>query len=419
MLIKSKPFFMYKLKQFWGFLAAMLVFASNYTEDMRALRAANGAIFASENVDFKQTVELFQKYNAAPSSTSMSVDGRLSEELNSGMLSVHLLNTISIASTRLYSVERADLIPCGDAIGISIYSDGVLVVGFGELTDQNGRSCCPARECGLKPGDVITGVNGRSVCTSNELQLALEAIRDDVRLNVERDGSGLSLSIRPVADSRGTRRIGAWVRDSTIGIGTLSFIDPKPERLAALGHSVSDADTLTVLPVLRGYITAAEILGVVKGVSGAPGELKGTFSSRSEAIGSVDSNGAFGIFGKLAASDANGAMLLSRKTLPLAFPNEVKTGEAFIRSQISDEPPQLYSCRIIRTVKQKGPEQKGLVIEITDERLLEATGGIVQGMSGSPIIQDGRLVGVLTHVFVNDPKKGYGIYAFWMHSSME
>lgn len=402
-----------------GLLLSLLIACLNFTDEMIAARALDGAVFVKSSAFAQSKLQVLCEGSTKAFSHSGSIEASSSgdESIESSTLRVYLFDLIEAARVRIYSEERVNLVPRGDAIGISIHTDGVIVVGFGDILLSNGSSVCPAKKSGLRSGDVIKKVNGKDVCTSNELQLALNSRDGAAKLGVERLGRLITIQAEPVTDTNGSKRLGAWVRDSTIGIGTLSFWEERTGSTAALGHAVLDADTQTVLPVLNGRMVFADILGVVKGKSGLPGELKGTFSSKSKQVGTVEKNGIFGVFGKL-ASYSGDSFLSNAHAIPIAFPDEVHTGEALIYSQLDSGAPKSYSCRIIKAVRQKSPDQKGIVLEITDPELLDAAGGIVQGMSGSPIIQDGRLVGVVTHVFVNDPSMGYGAYAFWVYDAM-
>ena len=388
-------------------LTAFLILAFNYSDAMRALREAPEAFYAEDpqRLSIKLTSSMSLSDLASVSAVS-SEDEVLSEQ----RVEYRLFGLFTLKSVPAYIGKRAVLTPGGQAVGISIYTLGVLVVGTGSFIDEYGRSVSPAVEAGLKAGDIIVSAGGRTVSTAKELREALDAGSSSTELLVERNGKRIFITLMPAVSETGEKRIGAWVRDSTIGIGTLTFIDTETGMLAALGHAVLDADTGSTLRIRDGKLVLARILGVTKGRQGVPGELMGTFSDESAQLGSIVSNTELGIFGYLSAYDAS---LFSESAVETAYPDEVHTGDAYIITS-ADGTPKRYSCRIIRTGTQKEPAPKGLVIEITDERLNELTGGIVQGMSGSPIIQDGRLVGVVTHVFVNDPRKGYGAYAYWM-----
>ena len=294
----------------------------------------------------------------------------------------------------------------GRAVGIVLYTKGVQVVAFTTVkTDEGDLS--PAAAAGLRKGDAIVAVDGKRVEGAAGLS-ALLSDRDQVTLTVRRGTEELSLSLRP-ARERDTdqNKLGAWVRESTSGIGTLSFL--KGDRYCALGHGVTDVDTGFTLLTDRGYITPAAVVAVLRAESGRVGELSGDFSPREEdAVGRIDTNGGYGVAGSFF-----GSAELWGTAVPLAAASQVMTGDATLYSAASGT-WRGYSCRIIRLKVQSAPGIQGMMVEVNDPDLLALTGGIVPGMSGSPVVQNGRLVGVVTHVFVNEPKRGYCIYAQWM-----
>ena len=204
------------------------------------------------------------------------------------------------------------------------------------------------------------------------------------------------------------------MRDSTLGVGTLTFYDPASGKFAGLGHAITDVDTGKLLTVKDGEIVKSDILEVVKGEEGEPGELRGSFGQNDEVIGTISKNTEYGLYGNTQKQMQNGIY----GALPAAKRDEVKVGEATLLCTLDDSGVKEYSCKIVKVNSQDSPEQKSFVVQIDDERLLETTGGIVQGMSGSPVIQNGKIVGAVTHVFINDPTQGYGIYLDWMLSEM-
>lgn len=402
-----------KLIRLFGFLLALTVFAFNFSSGMCAVRSLGPAIFIESGSPSVPAA-------AAPyvsRSGAVTVSDSGDETLGGRRLRILLFGFAELANIPVNVSERAMLIPGGNAVGITIHMDGVLIVGFGDFTDLAGKKCCPAKHSRLRIGDIIIAVNGQNVYTAEEMQLALNADPERSLLTVSRGGKRFTVSCTPAATRDGSIKLGAWVRDSTIGVGTLSFVVRDGGETAALGHAVVDADTGCLLPVRSGTLSVASILGVTRGRSGAPGELRGTFSGSSPRIGSIIRNSDLGVFGLLEDPENLYENGTQPDALPVAFPTEVHEGDAMILARVDGEGVRSYACRIVRTTKQDRPDQKGLVIEITDKELLEKTGGIVQGMSGSPIIQDGQLAGVVTHVFVNDPLRGYGIYAYWMYSA--
>lgn len=396
-----------KIKQIAVKLAALSIsaaaFAVWHTGEAEAIRSAPEAYFASSRGELS---ELLTK--SASGITAVEASGSYDERLGKTYTELKLFGFIPVKRVPAFIGERARVVPGGEAVGIGIYTEGVLIVGLGDA--EEGQSS-PAAQAGLKAGDVILEVNGTRTDTAAELTEALRSAGESARLTVVRGTKQRTVAVR--LDDNGETRLGAWVRDSTVGIGTLSFADTENYRVAALGHSVSDRDTGSNIRVKDGALRLAEIVGVVKGSEGAPGELRGTFGGDSPLIGSIEQNTELGIFGSLSET---ALAFFTSPAIPVAFPDEVKTGEAEIVCSCEGE-PKSYKCRIIKAGRQSHPAQKGMVIEITDERLLALTGGIVQGMSGSPVIQNGMLVGAVTHVFVNDPTRGYGAYAYWIEKA--
>ncbi len=300
------------------------------------------------------------------------------------------------------------LIPGGQALGVAMRTEGVLIVGVSEVTE----GVSPAKSAGLAAGDVIKSVNGTPVTRAEQLTELLSAASGEVLLAYDRAGEARTALLTPHRDaSTGAVRLGAWVRDSTAGVGTLSFYDPDTGRYAALGHAITDGDTGSVLSVSEGQVLRANIVAVQKGVAGAPGELKGSFLREGEVLGSIRRNSILGIYGTL---DKPAENALYPGGLPIGLRSGVHTGAASILSSVDGTGVKEYAIEITRVNPQSAPAPKSMVLRVTDERLLAATGGIVQGMSGSPIIQDGRIVGAVTHVFVADPQQGYGLYIDWM-----
>ena len=302
--------------------------------------------------------------------------------------------------------EQRTLVPLGSAVGIKLFSSGVMVVGLSEVaTDSGGQS--PARDCGLKEGDIITHINSEQVDTIEAVQEVLQELEGEpMSIRAVRAGRQLQLTGEAVqCASDGTYKLGAWIRDSMAGIGTLTWYDPETGVFAALGHGINDVDTNLLMPLQSGSIMTSTVTDVQKGEQGAPGQLQGAFELESN-LGDLYANTAGGIFG-LATEDLD----VSAEALPVASRAEVRTGAAVIRANVSGSEVKEYEVEILRVYPESESETRDLMIRVTDPELLEATGGIVQGMSGSPIIQNGMLVGAVTHVLVNDPTCGYGILA--------
>ena len=292
------------------------------------------------------------------------------------------------------------LVPMGCAVGIELDTGGVMVAGLTEVQSDGGARS-PAEEAGLKPGDVITAVGQRSTESAAELLSALTALDGSpVEVAVKRGDQSLLLHVTPARGSEGRWQLGLWLRDSISGIGTVTYYDPDSGAFGALGHGINDLDSGELLPFDSGNITDAAVIDVVKGAPGAPGELCGKTDPVS-VLGELDRNTGCGVFGTARFEDL-------RAPLPVAEESEVRLGPATILTTVNGAEAEEYTIEISRIYRQ--PEaHRFLMLTVTDPRLLAQTGGIVQGMSGSPILQDGKLVGAVTHVLLSDATRGYGI----------
>lgn len=316
-----------------------------------------------------------------------------------------LLGLFPVHETRVMALEERRLIPGGQAVGVALKTEGVLVISRGDAP----------KESPLRVGDVILSAQGEHVSDALMLSDMLSrSSTEKVSLSVLRSGQTVPLDVPVNVQPDGAKRLGVWVRDSTAGIGTLSFIDPKSGVYGALGHAITDADTGSVLDVGDGAILRASIVGVARGESGKAGELHGSFLKENEQIGTLSLNSPFGIYGMMDDLGTAAAQSLYPEGLPIGGRSAVHTGPASIISTVDESGTKEYAVEIVRCFSQETPSQKGMVLRVTDSELLEKTGGIVQGMSGSPILQDGRIIGAVTHVYLNDSTMGYGMYIEWM-----
>ncbi len=333
----------------------------------------------------------------------------VSQTAGASELLLSLMGVIPLKKVEVNISPEKRLIPGGAALGVAMRTDGVLVVGTGDLSE----AASPATLCGIRPGDVLRTVNGVRIVSSQQLtELIAQLGEKPLPVEYAREGTVFTTTMTPKMDaSTGTVRIGAWVRDSTAGVGTLSFYDPETGRYAALGHAITDGDTGQVLTVSQGQILKADVVAVQRGQKGVPGELKGSFLMDPVNLGDIRKNTVLGIYGAMKQPPVNA---LYPEGLPIGLRSGVHEGPATILSTVDGTGVQAFTVEITRVNQQSAPAPKSMVIKVTDPRLLAATGGIVQGMSGSPIIQDGRLIGAVTHVFVSDPTQGYGLYVDWM-----
>lgn len=345
-----------------------------------------------------------------------------------GNLAVEPLRTgqyhLEVRAYRLLPVRRVTVdvlpplavVPGGQSIGVLVNPGGVVVIEDSPVKGPDGKRRFPAREAGVRPGDVILALDGRPVADKEEMAAGVaDAGRRGavIRITVRRGDQEWQTTMDPVFDQERQRYlVGLWVRDGATGIGTLTFFEPGSGRYGALGHLVTDSGGQPYR-FDSGALVDAFISGIRPGQPGMPGEKIGVFLNQEDELGTIERNTALGIFGRLNRRPEAGG------PIPVALEGEVHNGEAEIITVIRGQQPERFTVLLERLYPQGRPSDKGMIVRITDERLLNATGGIVQGMSGSPIIQDGRLVGAVTHVFVNDPTRGYGVFAEWMVRELE
>ncbi len=312
--------------------------------------------------------------------------------------------TVQVISERV-------LIPCGQSVGIKMNVKGVLVVGLEEIETADGI-VSPAYEAGLQIGDIITRIDGIAVNYASEVSDIIHtAGAKDLELTLRRKEENLKLSIRPVKDNlSGSYKIGLWVKEKIAGIGTLSFYDPRTNTFAALGHGIYEAQTGTLLGAGDGELLPTEVKSIKEGSVGKPGEIRGVFYGNEQPFGTVKKNSSFGVYAK--GTDLR--LFAEAEPIVLGHRDQIEKGKACILTTIDGNRVEKFEVEITKINRQDKPESKSMEIKVTDSRLLAYSGGIVQGMSGSPIIQNNRLIGAVTHVFVNDPAKGYAIFADWM-----
>ncbi|MDM0614366.1 SpoIVB peptidase [Clostridium perfringens] len=300
----------------------------------------------------------------------------------------------------------------GNSVGVRVSTDGVLAVGYSDLTTGEGEVESPAQNGGIQIGDRLISVNGNKIKNSKDLSKKInESKSENVEILIERNGEEITKNINLSKNADGDYKIGLWVRDSTAGVGTLTFYDKESGKYGAIGHPITDSETEKILSIKNGDLLNSSIISIKKGVKGNPGELRGIFSSDKKPIGNVTVNTQCGIFGSMNTENLKN---INNKTYKVGWRDEIQPGPAQIITTIDEEGPKLYDIEIVKLAKQDSISTKSMVIKITDERLLEKTGGVVQGMSGSPIIQNDKIIGAVTHVLVNKPEVGYGIYIEWM-----
>lgn len=326
-------------------------------------------------------------------------------------LTLKLFGTLPITKVNVRVMPKLEVIPGGQSIGVKLKSKGVLVVGHHLVHNSSNK----VQHADIRVGDYLVSLNGKPVSEVKDVADVVEkAGRSNKFLEIAllREGKSRKVTLRPVFDKKEhAYRLGVFIRDSAAGVGTLTFFDPKHKVYGALGHMITDIDTGQTFKVRQGTVCHSSVTSIQKGESGEPGEKRAIFFQEGKILGNITKNTPFGIFGSMQKFPDNSYQL---KPVPVALGEQVKKGPAKILTVINGQKVQAFDIKITHVLHQKYPATKGLVIKVTDPRLLSKTGGIVQGMSGSPILQGGKLVGAVTHVFVNDPTSGYGTFIEWM-----
>lgn len=315
-------------------------------------------------------------------------------------------------------LPKVEVIPGGDCIGVKLYSKGVLIIGESEIQGVDGNFYKAYDEGTFKAGDILLKINDYEIENVNEVTTIIDNIKDnEVVVTYERDGEKKTQNIIPIkCIDDGKYKIGLWIRDGAMGVGTLTFYSPENSKFAALGHGISDEDSKSLIKLEDGNIYGAKVLSVSKGRSEAPGEIKGYLDEYNE-FGNITINSNNGIYGEMNNINSD---IITREKVPVASRNEIKIGPAKILCTV-DQSQEIksYDIEVVKISNSVSNDAKGMVIKVTDEELIAKTGGIVQGMSGSPIIQNGKLIGAVTHVYVSQPTKGYAIFADTMINEMQ
>ncbi len=331
---------------------------------------------------------------------------------NDNEYEIKFLGMIPLKAVEVQKIKDLEIYPGGNPVGVRVNSEGVIIVGYSEIEINNKKEESPGKAAGLEIGDVILRVNGENMENSMDLLKTIkECNNESIEVDILRNGENLTKTIHLKKENNKDYKIGLWIRDSTAGVGTMTFFDPSTKKFGALGHPITDADTNEPFLIKKGDLLESSIISVRKGEKGSPGELKGIFLNEEKPTGNIEKNTQSGIFGEI-----KNIQVINNKVKPLkvGFRDEISVGKAKIITTVDESGPQEFDIEIEKTLNQSIPGSKSMVIKITDPRLLQKTGGIVQGMSGSPIIQNDKIVGAVTHVLINKPDTGYGIYIEWM-----
>ncbi|KUK09738.1 MAG: Sporulation protein IVB [Caldanaerobacter subterraneus] len=401
----------------FALLSFFLVFANYFTPIQELAKTpSNFKIFQGDKLSynfkfpFKITFEIDKE-------GLLRINGKdkiTIEAVNTGKanLDVKLFGFLPLKHINVDVVPTIKVVPGGQAIGVKLNTKGALVVGYSDIMGEDGKIYSPYKEGKIQIGDIILEVNGVEIKQAEDItNIANKLQGKALKLKINRKNAILYTVIHPVKSKEDKQyRIGLWVRDHTAGIGTLTFYYPSQKVYAALGHAITDIDTGHMLSVENGEIMNTRITSIDQGRRSKPGELKGVFFEEIDAIGNILKNTQFGIYGYMYKDFKNEFY----GEIPVAYQGQIKEGPAKILATIDNKGVQEFDVEIVKKVYQESPTPKGMIVRIVDKNLLAKTGGIIQGMSGSPIIQNGKLVGAITHVFVNDPSKGYAVYAEWM-----
>ena len=326
-------------------------------------------------------------------------------------VTLSLFNLVDVKKVQVSTIEKTKVVPLGNTVGIKLYSDGVLVIG---MTEVEGKK--PYENTGIREGDLIKAVDNIAVTTTEELINSVNASNGkNIEIKYLRDGEEYIADIEPVKTKEDKYKIGLWVRDGAVGIGTATYYEPQTGRIATLGHGIVDRDTDKLITIESGELLTSKITNIKKGEKGNPGEIRGIINEDSK-IGNIYQNTQFGIYGKI--EKVNSLGINEENSMEVALIDEIETGKAHILLTLEDGIRKEYEIKIKKIYRNNTENNKSMLIEITDDELIEKTGGIIQGMSGAPIIQKGKFIGAVTHVLVNSPLEGYAVFGEIMLKQM-
>ena len=376
----------------------------------------NIVVFEGDNLNLKIATGLSLSSNNQK--TVLTATNISKQKINAegvDRLNLNLFGGIKVKNVNVSVIPKTTVIPLGTAIGMKLYTKGVLVVGMSQISTVDNEKIKPYENSGIEQGDTILEINNKEVSNTNEL---IEEVNNSngkpIKIKYSKNNETLETSITP-AKSKNEYKIGLWVRDAAAGVGTLTFYEPSTNSFMALGHGISDIDTEKIFEISNGELITANIVSIKKGLKGEPGEIKGTIDSGNK-IGEISKNTNFGVYGSVTNKSHLG--IESSNEMEVATRSEIKEGNAQIICQLDNDGKKKYDIKIEKIYTMNNEDNKSMLIKVTDEELLNKTGGIIQGMSGAPIIQNGKFVGAVTNVLVNDPTQGYAIFADMMIKQM-
>ena len=324
-------------------------------------------------------------------------------------IELKLFGSLNLKTINVTKIKDFEVIPSGDVIGLKLYTNGVLIVGMSEIEDSNKNKIKPYEKIDIKEGDTIIQIDDKEIDSVRTLkQVVNKSEGKSLCLSLVRDGTVFTSNITPAKVGKAEYRLGLWVRDAATGVGTLTYYSPSNNTFGALGHGISDTDTGKLIDIESGDLVTSKIMSITKGIAGQAGELRGTIINQ-PTIGTVNKNTNFGIFGKI--SDLNNIDFDYSKKMKVALRNEITVGKAEILCNIDGGEEEKYEIEIQKIFFDNNNDNKSFLIKVVDEDLIKKTGGIVRGLSGAPIIQNGKFIGAVTNVLVANPEIGYGIFA--------
>ena len=328
--------------------------------------------------------------------------------IGSETLSVSLFDKLFLKNVDVSVLPKTTVIPVGNIAGVKLYTNGVLVVGMSEIEGEDSKTYKPYENTGIEEGDTIVKINDNVISSTDDL---IEKVNmsngEKIEIEYIHDEETKECSITPIKTSEEEYKLGLWVRDSAAGVGTVTFYEPSTQSFGALGHGITDIDTGDLLNIASGEFVTAKVLNIKKGEDGNPGKIQGTVEEQ-ETIGEITKNTEFGIYGKI--QDLSSLNIDTSKEMEVAMRDEIELGKATILCSLDNQTVKEYEIEITKIYKDNNYNNKSMEIKVTDEELIEKTGGIIQGMSGSPIIQNGKFIGAVTHVLVNSSTEGYAIF---------
>ena len=366
-------------------------------------------IFQGEDISVKTLLGLkIKTYNRDSIETSSNIKNNLSQDIGKKDLKVSLFNNIDLKDVEVNVLPRIKIIPVGNIAGVKLYTNGVLVVGMSEIEGKDSKKYKPYENSGIKEGDTIIKIDEHEIESSKDLVETINRSKgEEIKVKYIHEDKTKECSMIPVQASNSEYKLGLWVRDSAAGVGTVTFYEPTTKTFGALGHGITDIDTNELINISSGEFITTRILNITKGESGYPGKIQGTIENQKN-IGNISKNSKFGIYGKV--DNLSSLNIDTSKEMDVALRDEINLGKATIFCSLDNEKPKEYEIEIQNIYKENNYDNKSMKIKVTDERLLEKTGGIIQGMSGSPIIQNGKFIGAVTHVLVNSPQEGYAVF---------